>query len=305
MSLLFGLTERLAFPDIAKASFGLVGLTSRAALLAVMLMLAGLAFKISMVPFHQWTPDVYEGAPVPVAALLSVGPKAAGLALLIRLTTALSPFWPQLAPILIVLTIITMTVGNLVALFQTNIKRLLAYSTIGQVGYMLMGFSIATTQSREALLVYLAAYLFMNLGAFACATAVCHDTRSESLDAFQGLARRSPGFSALCAVFFLALAGLPPFFGFVGKFLLFGSAISASQIPLVLAAVVNSAIALYYYVLVIRRMYFEKPQASQPLALPFGLRLAILVCATATLFFGLCPAPVLNRVRTAAIANLL
>ena len=176
MSLLFGLTGQLAFPELLKASVGLGQPMAGVLLVAIALMLAGLAFKISMVPFHMWTPDAYEGAPVPVAALLSVGPKAAGLALLWRLMEALKPAWPDLAPIILGLTIVTMTLGNVVALVQTNVKRLLAYSTIGQVGYLLIGFAVGTARGLEALLLYLVAYLFMNLGAFACVVAVARGT---------------------------------------------------------------------------------------------------------------------------------
>lgn len=306
MSLLFGLTGQLSFPAISLAAYGLIGITSRAATLAIVLMLVGLAFKISMVPFHQWTPDAYEGAPTPVAALLSVGPKAAALALLMRLTAALSPFWSTLVPLLLVLTAATMTVGNLIALVQSNIKRLLAYSTIGQVGYMLLAFTASTTESREALFVYLAAYLFMNLGAFACVTAVAAETGSESIEAFRGLARRSPALAAATAVFFLSLAGLPPLFGFIGKFLIFKAALENGLVWLVIVAAVNSAIALYYYVIVIRRMYFDASLGqSSPVPVGFSLKLAIVACVVATLALGLYPAPVLDWVRGSLVLNLL
>ncbi len=306
MSLLFGLTGELAFPEILRSTQGLSGAMSAALLVAITLMLAGLAFKISMVPFHMWTPDAYEGAPIPVTALLSVGPKAAGVALLVRLMTALEPAWPALAPLLLVLTVLTMTLGNLVALVQTNVKRLLAYSTIGQVGYLLIGFVVGTPAGREALLVYLVAYLFMNLGAFACVVAVFNDTGSESLQAFQGLARRSPGLALALTLFLLSLAGLPPLLGFVGKFLLFGSAIQQGRLWwLAVAGAVNSAIALYYYVNIIRLMYLAAPSDARPLRWAPSLRLALGVCAAATLLFGLFPAPLLNVLRASAIAHLL
>jgi len=179
MSLLFGLTGALAFPDLQQATAGLVASSTNALLVAVALLLAGLAFKVSMVPFHMWTPDAYEGAPIPITALLSVGPKAAGLALLVRVMEALRPMWPQLAPLILGLTIVTMTLGNLVALVQTNVKRLLAYSTIGQVGYLLIGFAVNTRFGLEGLLLYLVAYLFMNLGLFAGVVAVVNATGSE------------------------------------------------------------------------------------------------------------------------------
>ena len=294
MSLLFGLTGALAFPDVLRATAGLSGPMAGALLVAVALLLAGLAFKISMVPFHMWTPDAYEGAPVAVTAFLSVGPKAAGLALLLRLMSALGPAWQTVAPLILGLTIVTMTLGNLVALVQTNVKRLLAYSTIGQVGYLLIGLAVHTPLGLEGLLVYLVAYLFMNLGAFACVVAVVNDTGSESLDAFRGLSQRSPVIALLCTLCLLSLAGLPPLLGFFGKFLLFGSALDAHHPVLAVAAILNSAIALYYYVNLIRLMYLIEPVRREPLRPALSLRLALAVCAAVTLWLGLFPAPLLR-----------
>jgi len=311
MSLLVGLTGQLAFPELALSIAGLTGPMAKALLVAVALMLAGLAFKISMVPFHMWTPDVYEGAPLPVAALLSVGPKAAGLALLLRLMTALQPAWPTLMPLLLGLTVVTMTLGNVVALVQTNIKRLLAYSTIGQVGYLLIGATAMMTAPSgpslglEAILVYLVAYLFMNLGVFACAVAVVNDTGNESLDAFRGLSQRSPGLALVCALFLLSLAGIPPLLGFFGKWLLFGSALESHHVWLAVAGAVNSAIALYYYVNIIRLMYVSTPQRQSALKPALALRMALGLCAVAILAFGLFPGPLVEWLHAAAHVNLL
>jgi NADH-quinone oxidoreductase subunit N len=315
MSLLFGVTGNLAFPELLRSSGQLSAPIQSALLMAVSLMLAGLAFKISMVPFHQWTPDAYEGAPIPITALLSVAPKAAGLALLLRLMEALHPAWPMLVPLLAWLTVLTMTLGNLVALVQTNLKRLLAYSTIAQVGYMLIGFVVHSPQGLEALLVYLLAYLFMNLGTFACVIAVVDKTGDESLESFRGLSRRSPGLAFLCAIFLLSLAGIPPLLGFFGKFLLFGAALQGNYLWLALAGILNSALALYYYVNIIRLMYVASTQqpASPPLQVGgyaalhpgISLRLALGVCAAATLFLGLYPGPLLSLMSRAASINLL
>ena len=316
MSLLFGLTGSLGFHQIqlavslggSLASTPIAHVPPEAmgsVVVAVVLMLAGLAFKISMVPFHMWTPDAYEGAPVPVTALLSVGPKAAGLALLIRLMTALAPALAAVTPILIVLTIITMTLGNLVALAQTNVKRLLAYSTIGQVGYLLIGFVVNTNLGLTGLLMYLVAYLFMNLGAFACVVAVVNEAGNESLDAFRGLARRAPVLALLCALFLLSLAGIPPLLGFFGKFLLFGSALHAHRPILAFAGILNSAIALYYYVNIIRLMYLHEPADHTPLALPASLRWAVGLCAAATVLLGLFPGPLLKLLSASTLIRLL
>jgi NADH-quinone oxidoreductase subunit N len=305
MSLLFGLTGTLAFPQLPGAVSGLGEPMHGALLVSTALLLAGLAFKISMVPFHMWTPDAYEGAPIPVTAFLSVGPKAAGLALLVRMMEALRPIWPELLPALLVLTLATMTLGNLVALVQSNVKRLFAYSTIGQVGYLLIGVAAHSRLGTEALLCYLAAYLFMNFGAFACIIAVVNDTGSESLESFRGLSRRSPGLALMCAVFLLSLAGIPPLLGFVGKFLLFGSALDARQPWLAFGGIVNSAVALYYYVNLIRLMYLAAPAHTAPLRGIGWLRLALGLCAAATILLGLFPEPLLHLISAAAVVNLL
>ena len=293
MSLLFGLTGQMSFPGLREAAGALAPSAGGAVAVSVALVLVGLAFKISMVPFHMWTPDVYEGAPLPVTALLSVGPKAAGLALLWRFGEALAPVWIALASTLVWLTIVTMTLGNVVAVVQSNVKRLLAYSTIGQVGYLLIGFVVHTELGMQGLLVYLVAYLFMNLGAFACVTAVCHDAGSESLEAFRGLAHRSPALAMALAVFLLSLAGIPPLLGFLGKFLLFGSAIASQWTILAVAGIINSAVALYYYVNIIRYMYLLAP--DRPALRPaWPIRLAVGVCGVATVVLGLFPGALLS-----------
>ena len=305
MSWLFGLTGALDFQTIQLSSAGMSGMMTHALLVAIVLLLVGVAFKISMVPFHMWTPDAYEGAPMPVTALLSVGPKAAGLALLLRLMEALSPVWASVEPLVIVLAISTMTLGNLVAISQTNIKRLLAYSTIGQVGYLLIGFVVHTRQGIEALLVYLIAYLLMNLGAFACAVAVVNDTGRESLDAFKGLAHRAPILALLCALFLLSLAGIPPLLGFLGKFLLFGAAIASGHLWLAMAGVINSAIALYYYVNIIRQMYLLPSDRIKPFRVSLPIQLATSFCGVSTILLGLFPNALLLLIRAGSAVRLL
>ncbi len=294
MSLLFGLTGALSFPALRVATAALSSDTLPCLLMASTLVLAGLAFKVSMVPFHMWTPDAYEGAPVAVTALLSVGPKAAGLALFIRIIEALTPAWTALAPVLISLTVATMTLGNLVALVQTNVKRLLAYSTIAQVGYLLIGFSVHTPLGHEGLLVYLVAYLLMNFGVFACLVGVVNETGSESVEAFRGMAQRAPFVALMCTLCLLSLAGIPPLLGFFGKFLLFGAALQAHQPLLAIAGVVNSAIALYYYVSIVREMYFVAPASPAPLPMASRLTVTMGVCTVATLVLGLFPTVLLH-----------
>jgi proton-translocating NADH-quinone oxidoreductase chain N len=306
MSLLFGLTGQLGFFGLLQATSGMASQPPCLLLFALVLTLVGLAFKISLVPFHMWTPDVYEGAPVPVTALLSVGPKAAALALLVRLMSALHPLWPSVEGLFLVLTVVTMTFGNLVALVQTNVKRLLAYSTIGQVGYILIGFVVQSTAGLQALVLYLAAYLFMNLGAFACVAWVVNATRSESIDAFRGLSRKAPALAFLLTVFLLSLAGIPPLLGFLGKFLLFGAALQASHVGLAVAGAANSAVALYYYLKLIRQMYLAPAgEAAGSMPGTFALRLAAWLCAAATLVLGVFPGSLLALLKEAMHINLL
>lgn len=301
ISLLYALTGSLSLPAMPDAIAALKPQHLGAVAVAITLVLAGLGFKISMVPFHMWTPDVYEGAPVAVAALLSVGPKAAGLALLVRLAQATGPAWGALLPLLLVLTLATMTLGNLAALLQTNVKRLLAYSTIGQVGYLLIGFSAGSPAGLEAILVYLVAYLFMNLGAFACVSAVHRDTGSESLEAFRGLSARAPLLAAAFAIFLLSLAGIPPLAGFIGKFLLFGAALEADLAWLAIGGILNSAIALYYYVNLIRLMYLHRPDRQAALQPSWPLVVAVGACAAATLWLGVFPSPLLAWFRAVVL----
>lgn len=305
MSLLFGVTGSLDFASILSRLAELDGAMIQLSLVAVVLIMVGLGFKISMAPFHMWTPDAYEGAPVPVAALLSVGPKAAGLALLLRFIEALDPIWAALEPLLLTLIVVTMTLGNCVALVQTNIKRLLAYSTIAQVGYLLIGVVVQSRFGTEALLYYLTAYLFMNMGAFACVVAVVRETKNESLEAFAGLSKRAPGLALLFTICLLSLAGIPPMMGFFGKFLVFGAAMDAGLLGLAIAGAINSAIALYYYVNIIRQMYLVAPVSPNPLATPVAIRLAVGVCAIATLLFGIFPNALLSFFRASSLVNLL
>ena len=188
------------------------------ATVAMLFFFAGLGFKISMAPFHMWAPDVYEGAPTPVTAFLTVAPKALGFAVLMRvLATAFAPLHHMASTILVILSILTMTIGNITAISQNNIKRFLAYSSIAQAGYILMGLAVFSRLGKEGILVYLFAYLFTNLGAFAVVTLVGEQTGSDELQGYAGLSERSPLAAALMTVFLLSLAGLPPFAGFIGK----------------------------------------------------------------------------------------
>ena len=274
------------------------GLATRAALtVAAIFTLAGFAYKVAAVPFHMWCPDVYEGAPTPFTAFLSVGPKAAGFAVLLRFShvvlgdpsAAVGDVFPTVL-ILGVVSAATMTMGNLVALNQTSVKRLLAWSSVAHAGYLLLGLVAANSEGTRAVLIYLCVYLLMNLGAFLAVMAVRDRTGSEDISAYKGLAVRAPGLAILLSIFLFSLVGLPPFAGFVGKFYIFAALIHRGEpfyVTLAIIGVLNSAVSLYYYAKIVRVMFFEAPATDSPPLRPRFAHLALLAClALPTLVLG-------------------
>ena len=282
MSWVYGLTGSLNLGDIyvsIAAQSAATGKVPEAVFIGVVCMLAGFGYKISAAPFHMWTPDVYEGAPTPVTAFLSVGPKAAGLALMIRFFTdalgaqnisALVPTevidapWPIIAGCL---AMATMTVGNLTALNQENVKRMLAYSSIAHAGYMLLGFAVFTEAGVTAIVFYIVAYCFMNLGAFLIVMAIAEaNGGDESIGAFKGLGKRAAVTAVVMTVFLISLAGIPPMAGFIGKFYIFAALITSGGTwnwVLAVVGVLNSVISLFYYARVIRAMYLEEAAGDE------------------------------------------
>jgi NADH-quinone oxidoreductase subunit N len=264
------------------------------------LVLFGLGYKAAMVPFHFWTPDAYEGAPVPVAAYLSVLPKLAGLVALARvLPLALPDDTAGWTTAVAVLAAATMTLGNLAALPQRNVVRLLAYSSIAQSGYLLMGVAAleASDEGLPALVYYALAYAAMNLAAFAVVLAVQRERGSVDLDAFRGLGRRHPWWTAALVISFLSLLGLPPLAGFVGKLELFTAAIDADQAWLAAIAVVNTVVSLYYYLRVIAPAVLDPPPAEARASAVTSHRVlstALAITAVATVAFGLVAEPLLR-----------
>jgi NADH-quinone oxidoreductase subunit N len=259
--------------------------------LAVILVVAGVGFKIAAVPFHMWAPDVYEGAPTPVTAFLSVGSKAASFAMLLRIfiegLPSMSADWRMLFE---ALAIITMTIGNLAALTQTNLKRMLAYSSIAHAGYVLIGIVAGTPRGVSATLIYLLIYSFMQLGAFAVIVMMRRqDVVGDELKDFAGLHVRHPLAAFAMLLFMLSLGGIPPTAGFMGKFWLFGAAIEAGYVWLAVIGVLNSAVSLYYYIRIVVFMYVKPPApGSQPVMSP-SLSLALAVAVVATLVLGIYP----------------
>ena len=264
-------------------------------------LLAGFGFKVSMAPFHYWVPDAYEGAPTPITTLLSIAPKVAGLAMLLRVFTRLIPHPAlELTGVFSFLAILTMTVGNLTALRQSNVKRLLAYSSIAQAGYILIGFVTADELGREGVLLYSLVYLFMNLGAFAVAILVGNEDGYE-LEAYDGLSRRSLGLSLLMAAFLLSLAGIPPLAGFIGKFSLFAAAVKGGFYTLAVAAVLNSVISVVYYMNIAYHMFFMPARTEKPVEMGVFIYSGLTLAAVAVFLIGIYPEPFLATVRSSAV----
>jgi len=275
LSLLYGMTGTTSLPAIQAFLAGGIPEANRFAIYAItLLVLAGFGFKIAAVPFHFWCPDVYQGAATPVTALLSVLPKAAGLAITLRFfygtfSAAGAGPWDLAGSInwgalVMVISVLTMTVGNVAALTQTNMKRLLAYSSIAHAGYLLMGVVALSENGARALLVYLAAYLFMNLGAFLVVTLVHLHEGSFDLRDYAGLYRRAPLLTVAMAFFLLSLVGIPPFVGFLGKLYVFGAVIEKGMGLFAVIGAVNAAIAAYYYFRVLKVMTIDAGNEDRP-----------------------------------------
>ncbi|MCC7540689.1 MAG: NADH-quinone oxidoreductase subunit N, partial [Deltaproteobacteria bacterium] len=276
---------------------------SEATIVAVVCILAGFGYKISAAPFHMWAPDVYEGSPTPITAFFSVGPKAAGFAVILRffhdalgtgaaLDANTEVPWPMIVGLL---AIATMTVGNLSALGQKSVKRMLAYSSIAHAGYMLLGVVAFSDRGASAVVFYIAVYCFMNLGAFLVVLAVAEKTGKETLDAYEGLGFRAPGLAAAMALFLFSLTGLPPMAGFVGKFYLFSALVERGgdlNAFLAVIGVVNSVVSLFYYARVLRAMYLAKPAAPAAIEVRKSYGWTVGLLAVPTLVLGVYWAPV-------------
>jgi NADH-quinone oxidoreductase subunit N len=305
IALIYGVTgstnlDRVAASAAAKGGDPLL-------LIGLGLLLVGFGFKISAVPFHMWAPDVYEGAPTTITALIATGSKSAAFAALIRvLVVALRGAQPDWAALLWGVAALTMTIGNVVALAQSNLKRMLAYSSIAHVGYMLMGLVAGGTQGAGAVLFYLLAYTFTTIGAFGV-IALCARAGEEAVEVgdYAGLARRHPVLAATLALFLLSLIGIPPLAGFVAKFYLFGSAVRAGYVWLTVIAVLNSAVAAYYYLRVIVYMYMREPEGEAVAVTPsFAGGLALGIALLGIVLLGIVPAPFADLAQ-AAVAPLL
>jgi NADH-quinone oxidoreductase subunit N len=307
ISLMYGYSGTTGFVAIRNVLGDVQGAAPPAGVIVgLVFVVAGLAFKVSAVPFHMWTPDVYQGAPTPVTAFLSLAPKFAAIALLLRVM--IEPFgnliaqWQQ---IIVFISIASMLLGAFAAIGQSNIKRLMAYSSIGHVGYALIGLAVGGQQGIRGVLIYMVIYLFMNLGTFTCILCMRRGQQMvEGIYDLAGLSRTHPMMALALAIFMFSMAGIPPLAGFFGKLYIFLAAVEGGLYTLAIIGVLSSVVAAYYYIRIVKVMYFD--QATEPLDRAFGPELRLVMAATALVIvlFFFYPEPVLSSANAAA-ASLL
>ncbi len=313
-SLLYGISGTTNLQEIGIA---LLESSTPITALALVFVLSTVAFKIAAVPFHQWTPDVYEGSPTPVVAFLSVGSKAAGFALALRiLIGCFGSFDSQWKLLFTVLAVLSMTLGNVVALAQTSMKRMLAYSSIGQAGFVMIGLVCGTEEGFAAMVLYMAAYLFMNLGAFACIILFTIRTGSDKISDYSGLYQKDPLITLGLSLCLLSLGGIPPMIGFFGKIYLFFAGWADQQYLLVIVGLVTSVISIYYYISVIKMMVVKEPQEASDAVKQYPsinwnksglppLRFALILCVLVTAIGGILSNPLFQWANNAVTATPL
>jgi NADH-quinone oxidoreductase subunit N len=290
IALIYGGAGTTSIPEIASELEA--GGKSPLMLAGMFLLIVGFGFKVALVPFHQWAPDVYEGAPTTIAAFISAGPKAAGFAAFLRIFTgALESLQPEWNVVIVILAALTMTVGNVIATTQSNIKRMLAYSSIAHAGYVLVGLAAANKDGISSAMLYLLIYCVMNIGAFAAVIlARTEDGENLKIADYAGLGFRKPLLALFMTVMLLSLAGFPPFAGFVGKFYVFRSAVDAGQIWLVVIAAINTAISAFYYLRVVVTMYMKEPEEELDFhAYPKLVVFALLLVTIGVVLIGVLP----------------
>jgi NADH-quinone oxidoreductase subunit N len=302
MAFIFGFTGKTQLGDIAnviKATNLAGGTSNPGLLLGIVLLIAGFGFKIAAFPFQMWVPDVYEGAPTPITAYLSVASKAAGFAIILRIfysafsiPTWLSQDWGM---IFAVLAAIGMTVGNIVAIPQANIKRMLGYSSIAQAGYIMlgiatMGFSqISNIIGQSSLLFFLVGYTVTNLGAFIAVIAISNKVGSDLISDYAGMGKRSPLLALALTLCLISLTGIPPTAGFMAKFYIFGAAVQHNLLWLVIIAVLNSVISAYYYLRIVKVMWINEPKSEEKVSSSVGLRVALFISCLGVILLGVLP----------------
>jgi len=303
MSLLYGIAGSTRFDDIAAALDRrlLENPTDPISLMAMITLSAGIFFKIAAVPFHQWPPDAYEGAPTSITAYMSVAVKAASFAMMVRVfMIAIYPLRPQWVPILVAVSILTMTVGNIAAITQSNVKRLLAYSSISHAGYILIGLIAGNDTGLTAVGLYLLIYTFTNIGTWAVIVALRRkDVIGEHIDDMAGLYHKHPTAAVLMLIFLLSLAGIPPTAGFIGKYYLFAAAIETGHNTLAVVAVLNAAISIYFYLRIVVSMFMRDATEKTGLTFAPGLTMALGIAFIFTMWIGIYPDPFIALARRA------
>jgi NADH-quinone oxidoreductase subunit N len=299
-SMVYGFAGTTSFAAIAQV-IG-TGAPSAGLIIGIVFVTVGLAFKVSAVPFHMWVPDVYEGAPTPVTAFFAVAPKMAAIALFMRFL--IEPFGAMLAEwrqIIVFLSVASMILGSVAAIAQTSIKRLMAYSSIGHIGYALIGLAVATPAGIRGVLVYMAIYLFMNVGTFAVILCMRQQGKMlEGINDLAGLSRSQPGLALALAIFMFAMAGIPPTAGFFSKLYIFLAAIDAKLTGLAIIGVVTSVVGAFYYLRVVKVMYFDEPVGAFDRPIAVELKAVLIVASVVTLFFFLLPDPLVGSAEAAA-----
>jgi NADH-quinone oxidoreductase subunit N len=296
-SLIYGFTGTVSFAGIAaQAKIGSIGV-----LFGIVFLLVGLCFKISIVPFHMWTPDVYEGAPTPVTAFFASAPKVAAMAVLVRvLLTAFPGVTHDWQQIIVFVSIASMALGSFAAIGQTNIKRLMAYSSIGHMGFALVGLAAGTVEGAQGVLVYIAIYIAMTLGSFAFILALKRKGQAfEQISDFAGLSRTNPLMAFFFAMLLFSLAGIPPLAGFFAKFYVFVAAIKAGLFTLSVIGVLTSVVGAYYYLMIVKVMYFDQP-AGRLDPMRMELRTVLAVAGLFNILFFVYPGPLVSAATAAA-----
>jgi NADH-quinone oxidoreductase subunit N len=304
ISIIYGTTGTINLKQIASFIAGKGGISDPLLLMGMGLIIIGLGFKVASVPFHAWVPDVYEGAPMSITAFMSVGPKAAGFAAFLRIfTTAFGTTHYEWQKIIFILAILTMTIGNIVAIAQTNIKRMLAYSSIAHAGYLLIAMVAANNMGVPATLFYILAYTFMNIGAFAIVIVLSHKgDEFIQINDYAGLGFKHPLLAIAMTIFMLSMAGIPPMAGFVGKFYIFSAAIKSGYVGLAVIGVINSVISVYYYLRITVIMYMKESTSEfAPLTLSPLIVAAIVISVIGTLQLGIFPSKVMEIAQQATL----
>ncbi|MFH1561804.1 MAG: NADH-quinone oxidoreductase subunit N [Nitrospirota bacterium] len=289
MSFLYGLTGSTFIKDISPDTL------SPIVLLGIVLLIAGFGFKIAAVPFHMWVPDTYEGAPTPITTYLATASKVAGFVVILRVfMVCFMNIKVEWTILIAVLSVLSMGIGNLCALSQTNIKRMLAYSSIAHAGYILIGLAVTSEVGIASIILYLLVYSLASLGAFLVVIAFSNQTGSDTIEDYAGLWKRAPLLALAMLLSLVSMAGIPPLAGFIGKFYLFAGAIKQGLIWLPVVGVLFSVVSVYYYFMVVKTMYFKEPKDSTPIIMGKPLSLGIFIAVISIIVIGIYPAPFLN-----------